>query len=114
MSLDFSESDWDPNRAIRLFDELVRIGRIRPYFPTTPPTNSQVRPTLRPFPVEHIRTGVGHVNVKTGHIQALATVRPGNMETPALGAWSSQGPAGRPASMVLPVRVNAGTVKLSS
>ncbi|XP_052098606.1 OTU domain-containing protein 7B-like [Mytilus californianus] len=100
-----TKADWDQNQAIRLFDELVRVGRIRPYYPPTP-SNSQLRPTLRPIPVEHVRTGIGHATAKSGHIQAPATVRPSNMEKPAVGAWSSQGPAGRPLSQ--PIKVNSG------
>lgn len=107
--IDFSEANWDPNQAIRLFDELVRVNRIRPYYPPTP-YNSQLRPTLRPIPVEHVRTGIGHATANSGHIQTPATVRPSNMEKPAVGAWSSQGPAGRPLSQ--PIKVNLGIIEV--
>ena len=102
----FPESDWDPNRAIRLFDELVRIGRIRPYYPPQP-NNSQIR--LTPVPVEHVRTGVGNATAKSGLIQAPASVRPANIEKSAVGAWSSQGSAGRPASVGQPLKAETGT-----
>lgn len=86
-----------------MFDELVKTGRIRPYY-QQPYINSQLGPILRPIPVEHVRTGLGHAVSKSAHVQAPASIQPSNAEKPAVGAWSSQGPASvRPASISHPI-----------